>query len=164
MTGLGRRGVLSLGAAVVLAACTSTTKGADSGGEVRTDVKPLERRFPALGPLSRAHWLGTALGTDSRGSVPGPTDVRVVGTARLRAGAVAALTAAPHRSFQPGTPSRVPDELVEFMPAGARWVCSDTFDRDMTGERYSGAFLLDPGTDTVYFDTTNPRVSAGSGP
>jgi hypothetical protein len=100
MAGLGRRGMLALGAVTVLAACTSTAKSAD-GAKVRTDLEPLERRFTALGPLSGAHWLGTALGTDSRVSVPGPTDVRVVGTAQLRAGTVAAITGVPQRNFQP---------------------------------------------------------------
>ncbi|WP_031079307.1 hypothetical protein [Streptomyces sp. NRRL WC-3742] len=161
--GLGRRGMLALGAMTVLAACTSTAKSTD-GGKVRTDLAPLERRFTALGPLSGAHWLGAALGTDSRMSVPGPTDVRVVGIAQLRAGAVAALMGAPQRRFQPGTPSQLPAELAEFMPKGARWVRSDSFDREMTGGTYSGAFYLGPGTDTVYFDTTNPSVAASSGP
>jgi hypothetical protein len=163
MAGLGRRGMLALGAVMVLAACTSTAKSAD-GAKVRTDLEPLERRFAALGPLSGAHWLGTALGADSRISVPGPTDVRVVGTAQLGAGTVAGITGAPQRSFQPETPGQLPGELAEFMPKGARWVRSDSFDSEMTGGTYSGAFYLDPGTDTVYFDTTNPSVSVSSGP
>jgi hypothetical protein len=161
--GLGRRGMLALGAVTVLAACTSTAKSAD-GAKVRTDPEPLESRFAAFGPLSGAHWLGTALGTDSRISAPGPTDVRVVGTAQLRAGAVAAITGTPQWSFQPETPSQLPQELAEFMPKGARWLRSDSFDREMTGGTYPGRFYLDPGTDTVYFDTINPSVSASSGP
>lgn len=145
MAGLGRRAVLALCAMTVLAACTSTAGSADSG-KVRTDLEPLERRFAALGPLSGAHWLGTAPGTDSRMSVPGPTDVRVVGTAQLGAGAVAAITGAPQRSFRPGVPSRLPGELAEFVPGGARWVRSDPFDREVTGGTYSGTFYLDPAT------------------
>lgn len=155
--------MLAFSAVTVLAACTSTAESAD-GARVRTDVEPLERRFAALGPVSGAHWLGTALGTDSRVSVPGPTDVRMVGTVQLRAGAVAAITGAPQRGFQSEKPTPIPEELAEFVPKGARWVRSDSFDRGMTGGRYSGAFYLDPGTDTVYFDTINPGISASSGP
>jgi hypothetical protein len=155
--------MLALGTVTVLAACTSTAKSAD-GAKVRTDLEPLERRFAALGPLSGAHWLGTALGTDSRVSVPGPTDVRVVGTARLRAGTVAAITGVPLRSFQPEKPIQFPEQLAEFVPKDAKWVRSDSFDRDMTGGTYSGTFYLDPGTDTVYFDTVNPSISTSSGP
>jgi hypothetical protein len=155
--------MLALGAVTVLAACASTAKSAD-GAKVRTDLEPLEHRFAALGPLSGAHWLGTALGTDSRVSVPGPTDVRVVGTAQLRAGTVAAITGVPQRSFQPEKPIQLPEQLAEFVPKDARWVRSDSFDRDMTGGTYSGTFYLDPGTDTVYFDTINPGISTRSGP
>ncbi len=163
LVGLGRRGVLALGAAMALAACTSPAKRTD-GNEVRTDSEPLERRFAALGPLSDTHWLGVVLGTDSRVSVPGPADVRVVGFARLRAGGVAAIVRAPQRGFEPATPSRPPEGLVQFMPKSARWVRSESFDRRMTGGRYSGAFYFDPGADRVYFDTTNPRAVSSSGP
>jgi hypothetical protein len=163
MAGLGRRGTLALGAVTLLAACTAHTKSAD-GARVRTDLEPLERRFAGLGPLSGAHWLGIALGTDSRGSVPGPTDVRVVGTAQLRAGTGAAITGTSQRGFQPEVPTQLPEKLAEFLPKDARWVRSDSFDHDMTAGTYIGAFYLDPGTDTVYFDTTNPSVPVSSGP
>ncbi|MFI5473570.1 hypothetical protein ACIA6D_25425 [Streptomyces cacaoi] len=163
MAGLGRRGLLALGAVTLLAACTAHSKSAE-GAKVRTDLEPLERRFAGLGPLAGARWLGIVLGTDSRGSIPGPTDVRLVGTAQLRAGAVAAITGASQQSFQSEVPTQIPEKLTEFVPKDARWVRSDSFDRDMTAGTYTGAFYLDPATDTVYFDTANPSVPAGSGP
>lgn len=155
--------MLALGAVTLLAACTAHAKSA-GGTKVRTDLEPLERRFAGLGPLSGAHWLGIVLGADSRGSVPGPTDVRLVGTAQLRRGTVAAVTGASQQSFQPAAPTQLPEELAEFVPEDAGWVRSDSFDHDMTAGTYTGAFYLDPGTDTVYFDTTNPSAPAGSGP
>ncbi|WP_328752677.1 hypothetical protein OHT57_44545 [Streptomyces sp. NBC_00285] len=158
-----RRGVLALGAATVLGACTSTAQGTD-GNKVRTDSEPLERRFAALGPLSNAHWLGVVLGTDSRGSVPGPTDVRVVGLAQLRAGGAAIIAGTPQHGFLPATPNQLPDVLTQFMPKGARWVRSESFDRAVTGGRYSGAFYVDPDTDWACFDTTNPSAVPSSGP
>lgn len=161
LAGLGRRGVLALSLATVLVACTSTAKSTD-GNEVRTDSEPLERRFATLGPLSDAHWLSVVLGTpDSR--VPGPTDFRVVGFAQLRAGAVASIVGASRRDFQPAKPNQLPETLVQFMPKRARWVRSESFDRQMTGETYSGVFYFDPGADWVYFDTTNPSVAPSSG-
>lgn len=160
---LGRRSVLVLGAATVLAGCASTAKSTD-GNKIRTDSEPLERRFAVLGPLSNAHWVGVALGTDSRASVPGPTDVRVVGFAQLRAGGGAAITGVPQREFLPAMPSGLPEELVQFMPKGARWVRSESFDRAVTGGTYSGAFYVDPGTNWVCFDTTNPSAVSSSGP
>lgn len=159
---VGRRGALALGAATVLAACTASGESPD-GDRIRTDSEPLERRFAALGPLSRARWLGLVLGTDSRVSVPGPTDVRVVGFARLRAGRVAALVEASRWDFQPETPSGLPETLAEFMPEGARWVRSESFDHRMTGGTYPGEFYFDPVADRVCFDTTNPSPAAGSG-
>ncbi|MFE9446666.1 hypothetical protein ACFYO2_49245 [Streptomyces sp. NPDC006602] len=152
-----------LAAVMLLAACTAHTKSADDA-KVRTDLGPLERRFAGLGPLSGAHWLGIVLGTDSRGSVPGPADVRVVGTAQLAAGTVDGLTGASQQSFQPEVPTQLPEKLAEFVPKGARWVRSDSFDHDMTAGMYTGRFYLDPGTDRVYFDTTNPGAPASSGP
>ncbi|MFF0291462.1 hypothetical protein [Streptomyces sp. NPDC005262] len=161
LAGPGRRGALALGLATVLVACTSTAKSADGNG-VRTDSEPLERRFVALGPLSGAHWLGVVLGTpDSR--VPGPTDVRVVGFARLRAGAVASIVGATRRGFRSAKPDQLPSTLVQFMPKKARWVRSESFDRQVTGETYSGMFYFDPGADWVYFDTVNPSVASGAG-
>ncbi|GAA2847090.1 hypothetical protein GCM10010517_03990 [Streptosporangium fragile] len=161
---LGRRGVLLLGATAVLAACASTGRGADGdrarergagGDRVRTDLEPLERRFALLGRLSDAHWLGTALGGDSRLSVPGPTDVRLVGVARLEAGAVAALVGEPRWDFKPETPGPPPEPLAEFVPAGAGWVRSESFDGEVTSEGDSGVFYLDPKTDSVYFDAVD---------
>ncbi|MEU9497678.1 hypothetical protein [Streptomyces sp. NPDC048196] len=104
------------------------------------------------------------LGTDSKVSVPAPTDVRVVGFARLRAGGVAAIVGASERGFQPALPRQLPEEFVRFMPRSARWVRSESFDRQVTGGTYSGAFYFDPGADWVSFDTTNPSAAASSGP
>ncbi|MFG2308429.1 hypothetical protein ACGFS9_07015 [Streptomyces sp. NPDC048566] len=161
--GRGRRAVLALGATALLGACTPTKKS-DDGPRVRTDPEPLHRRFPQLGPLSDAHWLGTPLGGDSRVSAPGPTDVRVVGTARMRAGSAAAITGVPERRFRRASVDRCPDDIVEFLPEGARWVRITSFDEEVTASAYSGAFSFDPDTDTVYFDTVDPRVATGPGP
>ncbi|MFE5301355.1 hypothetical protein [Streptomyces sp. NPDC056632] len=158
----GRRGALALGLATVLAACTSPSESSDET-TVRTDSEPLERRFAALGRLSDAHWLGMVLGTDSRGSVPGPTDVRVVGFARLRAGGVKAVTGAPREGFSPTAPSPPPEPLVPYLPKGAHWVRSESFDREVTGGAYAGTFFLDESEDLVYFDTTNPLPAPSSG-
>ncbi|GGJ63137.1 hypothetical protein [Streptomyces brasiliensis] len=151
-----------LGAATILAACTSTAKSGAS--KVGTDSEPLECPFAALGPLSEVHWLGVVRGTDSRVSVPGPADVRVVGLAKLRAGGATAIVGASQRDFQPATPSRLPETLAQFMPKSAKWVRSESFDREVTGGTYDGAFYFDPGTDRVYFDTTNPSTAASSDP
>jgi hypothetical protein len=170
VAGWGRRGVLIFGAAAVLAACASAESSSpprekDAGESgVRTDAAPLERRFPVLGQLSDAHWLGATLGLESRMSVPGPFDVRVVGIARLRAGEGATIVEARQSDFRPETPGQVPGPLAGFLPDGATWVRSETFNREVTGEAYSGEFYLDPVSNSVYFDAINPaRATDGSG-
>ncbi|MDO0933110.1 hypothetical protein QQY66_15940 [Streptomyces sp. DG2A-72] len=148
---------------MALSSCRSGSSGTD-GDKVRTDLAPLERRFTALGPLSDAHWLSIVMGSDSRVPAPGPTDVRVVGLARLRAGRVATLAGAPQWDFQPEKPDQPPGVLTQFMPQSARWVRSESFDREMTSDTDYGAFHFDSGTDSVYFDTINPRPASSSGP
>ncbi|MBC6461918.1 hypothetical protein [Actinomadura sp. HBU206391] len=172
MTDVGRRGLLGLGVVVALGACrpvepvraAPTPKASPGPGDVRRDTAPLERRFTALGRLLDAHWLGHPLGVDSRLSVPGPTDVRVVGIARLRAGRAAAIVSARRADFRARVPSRVPDPLTGFMPPGAGWVGSAAFDSEITRDAYYGAFHLDPESDHVYFDTTDPVPAPGGGP
>ncbi|MEU3707847.1 hypothetical protein AB0E82_36860 [Streptomyces anulatus] len=180
--GIGRRGLLAFGAVMAVAACAPASRQADSekdrekggkkedsgqGGEkdkVRTDPVPLERRFTLLGPLSDVRWLGIPLGEDSRMSVPGPIDVRVVGVARLEAGTGAAIVAVPQRDFRPGQPARVPKKLAALLPKGAAWVRSEAFNQEVTGGRYTGEFYVDAGADRVYFDTVDPSVAASTGP
>ncbi|MCM2430548.1 hypothetical protein [Streptomyces sp. RKAG337] len=162
-TAPGRRGVLLLGMVAALAACGSTAEKAD-GDNVRSDTEPLERRFPAFGPLSDAHWLGFALGEQSRVPAPGPTDIRVVGFAQLRHGAGAAIIAAGERHFQPEAPGPLPGPLADFTPQGANWVRSASFDVEMTRDNYPGAFYLDPASDRVCFDTMNPSAATDAVP
>ncbi|MFI9102312.1 hypothetical protein ACIGXA_17485 [Streptomyces fildesensis] len=161
-TAPGRRGVLLLGVVAVLAACDSTAENADEN-KVRSDTEPLERRFTALGPLTDAHWLGFALGEQSRVPAPGPTDIRVVGFAQLRHGAGAAIIAAGDRDFRPEAPAPLPGPLADFMPQGANWVRSPSFDGEVTRDNYPGAFYLDPASDRVCFDTVNPSVAIDAG-
>ncbi|WP_431960273.1 hypothetical protein [Actinacidiphila sp. bgisy160] len=162
---MSRRAALAAGAAALATACTSTRPQAGPSkvpeGPVRTDTAPLERRFPLLGPLSDAHWLGYDLvaGNDGR-SVPGPSDIRVVGVAALAAGGVAGLTA--HRDFRPARLPVFPDRLAALLPADARWVRSDSFDAEITADLYSGSFFLSKARGLVCFDSVNPVAAAPS--
>ncbi|WUD73430.1 hypothetical protein OG937_17955 [Streptomyces sp. NBC_00510] len=160
-----RRTVLATGAAVLAAGCGSRRPEAErreaAEGPVRTDTAPLERRFPLLGRLHGAHWLGYDLvaGNDGR-SVPGPSDVRVVGVAALTDGRVAALTV--HRDFRPASPPVLPGRLAGFLPADARWLRSGSFDAEITADAYSGSFLLSQARGLVCFDSVNPVAAAPS--
>ncbi len=64
---------------VSLAGCQSSAPGGEEshnrgGGDVRTDLEPLTKRFPALGTPRAAWWLGDILGDDR---VPGPSTYRI---------------------------------------------------------------------------------------
>lgn len=169
--GMGRRGALALGVMTLLSACAEPAQDAPDAGQtadLRTDPEPLERRFAALGPLSEPHWLGIRLGADSgsRVDVPGPTDVRVVGFARLGKGRLDALVADPRYDFRPAELPRLPQKLAQFTGAGGGWLRGEAFDRRVTGGTYTGAFYLHPATGRVCFDTVNPEAApapSGSG-
>ncbi|MET9881302.1 hypothetical protein ABZZ36_43040 [Actinacidiphila glaucinigra] len=158
-----RRTVLAAGAALLAAGCASRRPEAErreaAQGPVRTDTAPLERRFPLLGRLSDAHWLGYDLvaGNDGR-SVPGPSDVRVVGVAALAEGRVAALTA--RRDFRPARLPVLPGRLAALLPADAGWLHGDSFDAEITADAYSGSFFLSEARGLVCFDSVNPVAAA----
>ncbi|MGN9792423.1 hypothetical protein ACTMTU_15180 [Streptomyces sp. OZ13] len=157
MRGISRRAVLVLGMGAVASACSGPDPqdGVDEG-PLRTETEPLEKRFALLGPLSDAHWLGydRVKNNDGR-SVPGPSDIRLVGFARLADGKAAELTSVAERGFGPEPLGELPERLAAFVPKDARWQHSDAFDDEMTGGTYSGRFLLSPATGTVCFDVLN---------
>ncbi|MEV4685246.1 hypothetical protein [Streptomyces kurssanovii] len=157
MRNVSRRAVLVLGAGAVASACTGPEPrdGAEEG-PLRTETEPLEKAFALLGPLSDAHWLGydRVKNNDGR-SVPGPSDIRLVGFARLADGKAAELTAVTERAFGPGPLGELPERLVTFAPEDAQWQHSEVFDSEMTGGAYSGRFLLSPAEGMVCFDALN---------
>ncbi|MEU4097258.1 hypothetical protein [Streptomyces sp. NPDC026673] len=160
-----RRTVLAAGAALLATGCASRRPEAErrkaAEGPVRTDAAPLERRFPLLGRLHGAHWLGYDLvgGNDGRW-VPGPSDIRVVGVAALVDGRFAALTA--RHAFSPAHLPVLPDRLAGFLPADARWLRSGSFDTEITADAYSGSFFLSEARGLVCFDSVNPVAAAPS--
>ncbi|MFF8835563.1 hypothetical protein [Streptomyces sp. NPDC015130] len=166
---MSRRGWLMLGGLLVLGGAGTAACSSEGGGagrerrEVNTDVEPLRRRFRAIGPLSDPHWLGYDPNDSGREWIPDQDPrVRVVGVARLPAGAVSSLVGGTAYSFEPSDPSNPPEELAEFLPENAGWVASVRYDKHITGSRYPGRFHLSPTTDHVYFDTVNPEVVEAS--
>ncbi|MFB7359013.1 hypothetical protein [Streptomyces gardneri] len=162
---MSRRGWLVLGGLFVLGgggavACASGDGKAERDlREVNTDVEPLQRRFGAIGRLSDPHWLGYNPNDSGREWIPDQDPrIRVVGVARLPAGAVTSIVAKPVHAFEPSVLSHPPEELAEFLPEDAAWVSSVRYDKLITGSLYTGRFHLSPTTDHVYFDTVNPEI------
>ncbi|MFJ9643213.1 hypothetical protein [Streptomyces sp. NPDC101206] len=169
----GRRGFLALLGGTVLLPLAGTAGCAELEPNedhlrVRTEVEPLRKRFPALGELSDAHWLGYDLdGAGERQTVPGPdARIRLVGVARLTRGAVtAALGAAPaaERFETLPLPADVPGPLAEHVPDRSGWRASPAYDARVlagdppqsapSGDRANGRFFLHEADDRVWFDT-----------
>ncbi|TWE15351.1 hypothetical protein FB465_0244 [Kitasatospora atroaurantiaca] len=132
---------------------------------MRTDVEPLQRRFLAIGRLSDPHWLGYNPHDSGREWLPDQDPrIRVVGVARLPAGAVKSIISAPGYAFEPSAPAQLPEALAEFLPKNAEWVSSAGYDKHITNSHYEGRFHFAPATDHVYFDTINPEIVDGSHP
>ncbi|MFB7592221.1 hypothetical protein [Streptomyces sp. NPDC056169] len=167
---LSRRGLMVLGGLFVLGGGAVGCGSADDSPDpdlrkVRTDVEPLQRRFRAIGRLSDPHWLGYNPNDSGREWIPDQDpQVRVVGVARLPAGAAKAIVGRPMYAFVPSPPSDIPEELTEFLPEGAEWLGSVRYDEYLTKSLYTGRFLFSATTDHVYFDTVNPEIVPSSPP
>ncbi|MER7845911.1 hypothetical protein ABTZ03_18395 [Kitasatospora sp. NPDC096077] len=126
--------------------------------QIRTDVDPLKRRFPELGELSATKWIGRTLGQYAGSGLPGPTDVSLDGVARIEPGTLATITG--NGTWQEGgIACPVPSALVQEVGATtSAWLHSESFDRTVTRNRYSGSFYFDRQNSRVYFCTVNPKA------
>ncbi|MEU2390165.1 hypothetical protein [Streptomyces sp. NPDC007369] len=166
-----RRFLALLGGAAVLplagaAGCAELRPNEDHL-RVRSDIEPLRKRFPALGEVSDAHWLGYDLDeAGKRQTIPAPDSrIRLVGVARLAEGAVAAtLGAAPaEERFEPvPLPADIPAPLAKHVPDRAGWRASTAYDlrvlargpaQSSSGDQAEGRFFLREEDDRVWFDT-----------
>ncbi|WP_285739105.1 hypothetical protein [Kitasatospora phosalacinea] len=115
--------------------------------------------------MSDPHWLGYDPNDSGREPIPDQDPrIRVVGTARLPAGAVRSIVSTPGYAFEPSAPARPPKELAAFLPEHAGWLAGAGYDSRITGARYPGRFHLAPATDRVCFDTVDPAIVDGSHP
>ncbi|MFD9691081.1 hypothetical protein ACFWXO_35565 [Kitasatospora sp. NPDC059088] len=126
--------------------------------QIRTDVDPLKRRFPQLGELSGAKWVGQTLGKDSGSGVPGPTDVSLDGVVHIEPATLASITGGGTWKEQ-GIDCPVPGALAgELGDTKSAWLHSESFDRTVTQNQYSGSFYIDKQNSRVYFCTVNPKT------
>ncbi|MFE7591612.1 hypothetical protein ACFU6K_19610 [Kitasatospora sp. NPDC057512] len=133
------------------------TAVATTPAQVRTDVEPLKRRFPQLGSLSAAMWVGRVLTQNSVTWVPGPTDVSMQGVARVEPVTLAEITAnGTWEEISIGC--GVPKEIAAEVGDPTRWLHSRAFDESVTRTQYSGSFYFDRQAGRVYFCAVNPKV------
>lgn len=171
--GSGRRALtrallaVPLGAPLAACAAGPETRGAGDGPSPpapRHDPEPIEARFPQLGPLAGVTWAAwTPSGAQGRQLVPGPTDVRLSGVARLTPDSARRLTAA-HPWSPAATPPTPLDAVAPEVPPGTPWRTSDAFVRAVTGGRYEAEFHFDPDGLVMVFDAMNPTRAASVPP
>lgn len=141
-----------------LAACEaekSPPVNAYDVAELRTDHAPIETRFPELGTLAEVTWIGSAWGNvPGRDSVPGPTDIRVVGVAKLSPGDLDRLTNRYAWASCGISPKDVPKPLVAAVGASGTW-CEDAAMVREVDAGSSWSILLDKARGVVYFDSIN---------
>ncbi|MFD9306874.1 hypothetical protein ACFWCB_30120 [Streptomyces sp. NPDC060048] len=157
-----RRLLLGLGAPLLLGGAGlgyALWPQTPDGPKVRTDLEPLNRRFwTALGDVSDAHWLGYDIDeTSGDRTVPSPDSrVRLIGLAKLKTGTAKRILRDPAHSFELTSLSTMPGVLKPYVPTGATWQRSETYDKDALKEGLnvvpSGAFSFDGIRDLVYFD------------
>ncbi|MGW4897706.1 hypothetical protein ACWEQL_36490 [Kitasatospora sp. NPDC004240] len=118
---------------------------------VRTDVGPLEKRLPGLGPIVAASWTADVPAGGDR--VPGPTDIMIKAVLKLRPGGVARVLATAPGKPSASTPG-IPTALAGSAPAGAQWVHSGPTDQDLAWADWA-QLHFDPASDTVFVDSVN---------
>lgn len=139
---------------VLVTGCGART-GSAPEPDVRRDEKVVRQYFPAFGDVEEVVWRGETLGLDSRGSVPGPSDVRISGAARLAEPDARRLRDAYEWHAAPGSPDVLPG-VRSRVPGQADWRTSDGFTAAVTGDRYAGSFHVDFRERILVFDATNP--------
>ncbi|MGW0664567.1 hypothetical protein [Streptodolium elevatio] len=153
-----RNTTLLAAVAAALVSCEaekSTPVNAYLLAEVRTDHTPIEARFPELGTLAEVTWIGSAWGNvPGRVGVPGPTDVRVVGVAKLSPGDLDRLTSRYAWASCGASPTDVPKPLVAAVGESGTWCEDDAMVREVDSDS-SWSFLLDKARGVVYFDSIN---------
>ncbi|MFF7386889.1 hypothetical protein ACFZAE_00245 [Streptomyces scabiei] len=161
--GVAFRGALVLAAIVSVGSCGSpeprgSSPGPDSapgGCEIRDTTQQVADRFSALGRVVTAEWCAMDLsGGSSR--VPGPTDIRMVGSFETTAEDMKAVLDAPGRTFEKDGPEDIPDALSASMPENHEWLTSSDVDEEITQGLYTAAFYFDPASNRILFDTVNP--------
>ncbi|GAA3391788.1 hypothetical protein [Streptomyces roseoviridis] len=135
----GRAAVAAVTTAV-LGGCGTAAGEKPVAPQVRTEERPIERRFPEFGDIESTRWSARPLG-DQDSRVPGPTDVRLEGRATLSARDVRRLL-----------------DAYRWTPADGPWLTSEGFTAAVTEGRYAADLRLDPTARVVRFDAVNPVV------
>lgn len=132
--------------------------GSSAEKDVRHDRELIREYFPEFGQLDTVVWQGKVLGA-KRSAVPGPSDVRLSGVAKLTSADAERLRGAYAWEKKADTPEVLPS-IRPYVPGSSRWQVSKDFTLSVTEGVYLGSFYVDFQQRVVVFDARNPRKDA----
>lgn len=125
------------------------TDASVQNNQIRHDLEPLTKRFPEIGKPVSATWMGGALGvqSDSRATVPGPSDYWIEAIIELEPATADALRA----KYVPTPTGEVP-KLKEVpqkdVPAGP-FLTSVAMDKALSNNDWRSTTYLDSRSNTL---------------
>lgn len=143
----------------IVSACNSASRTSQSAPDppattttaapVRHDLEPLTKRFPEIGKPVSATWMGGALGvqSDSRATVPGPSDYWIEAIIELEPATADALRA----KYVPTPTGEVPklkEVLQKDVPAGP-FLTSVAMDKALSNNDWRSTTYLDSRSNTL---------------
>ena len=136
----------------VVSACNPTgnaPSGDTTSDQIRHDLVPLTKRFPAIGHPISATWMGGALGvqSDSRATVPGPSIYWIEAIIELEPATADALRA----NYVPTPTGEVPklkEALQKDVPAGP-FLTSVAMDKALSNNDWRSTTYLDSRSNTL---------------
>ena len=123
----------------------------DVSSVVRTDVKPINSRFPRLGNPTNMCWIGESLSSNSRFSIPGKSAVRVRCLVRGISETCPKITTVKDWNGSVPPTDMFKDcsgEDIHYL----QWEVSDVFNRYLFSFNYIGTAYYCKLRDLLYFD------------
>lgn len=145
-------------AAVSLGGCRSDDETPRAGTEstaaaqadqIRHDLEPLTKRFPAIGHPISVTWMGGTLGgqSDSRATVPGPSDYWIEAIIKLEPATADALRSR-YAPMATGAAPKLNENLQNDVPAGP-FLTSVAMDKALSNNDWRSSAFLDSGSNTL---------------
>lgn len=147
---------LALALSIFIGGCDGSDQTGRSGtdasvqnNQIRHDLEPLTKRFPEIGKPVSATWMGGALGvqSDSRATVPGPSDYWIEAIIELEPATADALRA----KYVPTPTGEVPklkEALQKDVPAGP-FLTSVAMDKALSNNDWRSTTYLDSRSNTL---------------
>jgi hypothetical protein len=118
---------------------------------VRTDLGPITRRLPKLGPLQSVWWQSVGITANSFPSPPVHPAYRVLGIAQLESTRAQEFSRAYKWHKMPAT-WKPEITLTNVSLRLTNWYRSSNFTRDCKPTQLPGHLFFDPSSGVVYFD------------